>query len=293
MSWIGETLMTIKQLLNKSLNDAKKAAKKKINIDIPSEEETKEETKEPELTRTQKANKELTDKIAKRNALIMEAWNKLSDEEKKGYYNPLAYEGKKKDTRKLFKGPFEDEDYIDRDSYPDEEETEDTTQRLAALFDLDNGKAIHLDGLRSNRYFFKNALNNSTTERRIGRDEAEEDAKKDAEEKGMTKDEYDEINNLRFDRIFSTAIDTIDYDPNTMIASVKFVNGDTTYEYPGVPPEVIKAWLEASSKGRFYHKNVAKYSLYGSNHLPKSPKQNSLAKKHIDKIRKAAIHRGE
>lgn len=46
----------------------------------------------------------------------------------------------------------------------------------------------------------------------------------------------------------STAIENIEYDPNSQTATVKFHNGDKLYDYR-VSPEEFKEFLDAGSKG--------------------------------------------
>lgn len=53
----------------------------------------------------------------------------------------------------------------------------------------------------------------------------------------------------------STAVDEIKYDPQTKILTVKYQNGNTYYDFPNVPQEVVTEFMEAPSKGRYlaYH----------------------------------------
>lgn len=59
----------------------------------------------------------------------------------------------------------------------------------------------------------------------------------------------------------STAIDTIDYNPKKQDLLVKFRGGTKRYLFPKVPEEVVRKWLNASSKGRFYNKNIKQFSV--------------------------------
>ena len=53
--------------------------------------------------------------------------------------------------------------------------------------------------------------------------------------------------------VVSSAIDTIQYDPKSKIAHVKFVNGNKNYAYPNVTKDAILKFLNASSKGRYWN----------------------------------------
>lgn len=53
----------------------------------------------------------------------------------------------------------------------------------------------------------------------------------------------------------STAIDAFSYDPRKQILEITFVQGGT-YWFFAVPPDVWGFFRLASSKGRFFHKNI-------------------------------------
>ena len=52
----------------------------------------------------------------------------------------------------------------------------------------------------------------------------------------------------------SSAIQSLKYNPNTEIATVKFTNGHHTYDY-NVPPSEIENFVNADSKGRYVNYN--------------------------------------
>lgn len=62
-------------------------------------------------------------------------------------------------------------------------------------------------------------------------------------------------------RISSTAIDNINYNPKKKDLIVQFKNNSKKYLFPKVPESVVKDWLKASSKGRFYNKHVKEFSV--------------------------------
>ena len=65
-------------------------------------------------------------------------------------------------------------------------------------------------------------------------------------------------------KVISTAIENIEYDPNTRVAHIKFVNGKKNYAYPNVTKTAILNFLRSTSKGRYYSKNFGpKYSVKG------------------------------
>lgn len=49
----------------------------------------------------------------------------------------------------------------------------------------------------------------------------------------------------------STAVDSIRYDPETRVLTIKYQGGDTLYDFPNVPPSVVTEFMEAPSKGRY------------------------------------------
>ena len=55
--------------------------------------------------------------------------------------------------------------------------------------------------------------------------------------------------------VSSTNIASIGYDENQMVLEIEFLNG-RVYRYEGVPEYVFRNFLNASSKGRFFHSNI-------------------------------------
>lgn len=53
----------------------------------------------------------------------------------------------------------------------------------------------------------------------------------------------------------STAIQTIDYDTERAKLFVRFTSGER-YVYVGVPAEVCRSFLDADSKGSFFHAEI-------------------------------------
>ena len=53
----------------------------------------------------------------------------------------------------------------------------------------------------------------------------------------------------------SAAIQTIDYDNERAKLFVRFTSGER-YVYVGVPPDVCRSFLDADSKGRFFHAEI-------------------------------------
>lgn len=62
----------------------------------------------------------------------------------------------------------------------------------------------------------------------------------------------------------SSAIQTIDYDTEHAKLIVRFTSGER-YLYVGVPAEVCRSFMDADSKGRFFHAEI--YGQYPYNRL--------------------------
>ena len=59
----------------------------------------------------------------------------------------------------------------------------------------------------------------------------------------------------------STAIDHVTYNPETENLGVSFrSNPSKVYDFPGVPESLVSRFINAPSKGTFYHKQIKKYS---------------------------------
>ncbi len=53
----------------------------------------------------------------------------------------------------------------------------------------------------------------------------------------------------------STAIDSMNYDPETLTLRIRFVSG-LEYDYKNVPPEVFKQLKISGSKGRYLNLHI-------------------------------------
>lgn len=67
--------------------------------------------------------------------------------------------------------------------------------------------------------------------------------------------------------IASTAIHRVRYNPETKNLYVTYVGGDKEYLFPGVPEDVVRKFLNASSKGRFAHSRIKPYGVSKSEAL--------------------------
>ena len=110
---------------------------------------------------------------------------------------------------------------------------------------LDKDKRIYVKDLKSSRYSYGNSNTLYSDE-----DVAEQD-----KEKGNSNTKIKEHTAQ------STAIDSIEYNPETQDLDVTFRSGSTDYRLPNVPKEVVAEWLEAPSKGKYYHNVIKDYSI--------------------------------
>lgn len=106
---------------------------------------------------------------------------------------------------------------------------------------LDDDKNVNIRGLQSKRF------------------EDPETGKMDLDVASGSEDEDKIIQ----ENVASTAIDSVRYDPKKKIMWIRFVGGDKEYAFPNVPKDKIQQFLKAQSKGRFYHQDLAKYSVKG------------------------------
>ncbi len=84
-----------------------------------------------------------------------------------------------------------------------------------------------------------------------------EKAEKRAEakaEKAEKKAEAEEAVNLQ--KVESSLIDSVGYDPATEDLTIVFVGSGDTYVYHKVPEKVYKKLMAADSKGKFFTKNI-------------------------------------
>lgn len=75
----------------------------------------------------------------------------------------------------------------------------------------------------------------------------------------VTEDEVEE--NIGSVLVPSTAIESYQWDPKTETATVRFKGGDTDYDFPNVPKEVMEGWGDAQSKGKYYNAVIKQYSI--------------------------------
>lgn len=59
----------------------------------------------------------------------------------------------------------------------------------------------------------------------------------------------------------SSAISAIDYDRDRAKLLIRFVSGER-YVYVGVPVEVSRSFMDAESKGRFFHEAIRDHYPY-------------------------------
>ena len=136
----------------------------------------------------------------------------------------------------------------------------------AALNRAKNEDQERVNKLKSEGKKARKTSNKKLTE--IARKEAEEQFNNEYREKQIS--------------IPSTAIKNIQYNPKTKLLRVKFSSGNKTYNYPGVPMELVEALIKAPSKGEFFMANIHdQYSMYGKDHSKKNKKQQTAIRKYI------------
>lgn len=59
-------------------------------------------------------------------------------------------------------------------------------------------------------------------------------------------------------QVASRTVAAIGYDPESQTLEVEFTSG-RVYQYKDVPPEVARAFLCASSKGRYFNGNIKNF----------------------------------
>ena len=62
-------------------------------------------------------------------------------------------------------------------------------------------------------------------------------------------------------QVHSTNLNSVGYDHKTHLLEIEFNDGGV-YQYSGVPEDVYKALMEASSHGSFFHRNIKGKYLY-------------------------------
>ena len=60
---------------------------------------------------------------------------------------------------------------------------------------------------------------------------------------------------MKRQRVESTAIDSVGYDPDTAVLEILFTSGEL-YRYFAVPPSVHRGLLDADSAGRFFAQRI-------------------------------------
>lgn len=60
---------------------------------------------------------------------------------------------------------------------------------------------------------------------------------------------------MTVEHVSSTVVTDIAYDPDSKRLKVTFVSGKS-YDYDGVPADVVDAFLSASSKGAYFNSNI-------------------------------------
>lgn len=55
----------------------------------------------------------------------------------------------------------------------------------------------------------------------------------------------------------SSAIAAFEYNKNTRVLTVVFTHGGE-YEYPDIPEEIVRDWMLANSKGKYYNQVIRK-----------------------------------
>lgn len=60
---------------------------------------------------------------------------------------------------------------------------------------------------------------------------------------------------ITVDNLDSSAIKSFSMIKATEILTITFTSGGQ-YDYPNVPIDIIREWLEADSKGKFYNKEI-------------------------------------
>jgi hypothetical protein len=56
----------------------------------------------------------------------------------------------------------------------------------------------------------------------------------------------------------SSNIESIGYDSSNSILEIEFKNGSAVWQYLGVPESLYYEFLQAGSKGKFFHQNILK-----------------------------------
>lgn len=126
---------------------------------------------------------------------------------------------------------------------------------------LDKGKEIDFSNPKSERYYFDGDLGQRATGNMVNAKTSGWTGlftKRQMNEAGEPIEQKD-VDTAHID---STAIQRIRYNPKTGDLYITFKNGKgTQYLFPNVPEDVVRRFLNASSKGRYYNREVKKYSI--------------------------------
>lgn len=161
---------------------------------------------------------------------------------------------------------------------------------------LDEGKQITLSP-KSDRYTYENQ--EDTNYDKNWKPETEEEKKtlspagyfrkgEEAavkQEKGIN-DTNEDLYNKKQISIPSTALSSINYDPDTEGLTVKFQGNSKSYFYPGVPLELVQALLKAPSKGEFFLANIHDQYTMNPGHKPvgQSKTYGNMSKRAVRKF---------
>lgn len=161
---------------------------------------------------------------------------------------------------------------------------------------LDEGKQITLSP-KSDRYTYENQ--EDTNYDKNWKPETEEEKKtlspagyfrkgEEAavkQEKGIN-DTNEDLYNKKQISIPSTALSSINYDPDTEGLTVKFQGNSKSYFYPGVPLELVEALLKAPSKGEFFLANIHDQYTMNPGHKPvgQSKTYGNMSKRAVRKF---------
>ena len=66
------------------------------------------------------------------------------------------------------------------------------------------------------------------------------------------------VRKIRMEQVTSTNIDSVEYDKDLEILTVKFLGGGT-FEYENVPIEIYEDLLNADSIGSFFYWNIREF----------------------------------
>lgn len=76
-------------------------------------------------------------------------------------------------------------------------------------------------------------------------------------------------------QVDSSAVDKINYNPETKDLNVTYAGSSKEYLYPDVPKKVVQAFLMSPSKGTFANKVISQYSDYSNPRVQASMRNGS------------------